>query len=154
MSVDAANAGFIRPPLIFLFAVVAGLVLNQMWPLQSDLSDVTKLLSILVFASGIVVFGLARKEFLAAATPIAGSRPATELVTSGVFRFSRNPIYVSFILLYSSVFFWTQILWLLLTLLFPLAVVDRIVIPREEKYMQSKFGGEYLNYRATVRRWL
>jgi len=154
MSDDAANAGFVRPPLIFLFAIMIGLVLNQPWPLQSHLSDVTKIISILVSGSGILIFISARKAFRAAATPISGSQPATELVTSGVFKFSRNPIYVSFVLLYLAVFFWTQILWLLLTLLFPLIVIDRVVVPREEKYMQSKFGRDYSNYRATVRRWL
>jgi protein-S-isoprenylcysteine O-methyltransferase Ste14 len=89
-----------------------------------------------------------------AGTPVPGDRPTTAVVRSGPYRFSRNPIYLAFSLLHVGVAFWVNSLWLLLTLAPAVALMSLVVIPREERYLESRFPAEYLPYKAAVRRWL
>jgi protein-S-isoprenylcysteine O-methyltransferase Ste14 len=75
-------------------------------------------------------------------------------VTDGPFRYTRNPIYVALTLFYLGIGVVLNALWVLL-LIVPLIVVMQLgVITREERYLERKFGDEYLRYKARVRRWL
>jgi len=80
--------------------------------------------------------------------------PTTVIVSVGVYRLTRNPMYFSLAILYLGITCWVNSIWCLL-LLFPvLIVVNEGVIKREEKYLEKKFGDEYLKYKSTVRRWI
>ena len=72
----------------------------------------------------------------------------------GPYRWSRNPIYVSFSLLQLGIAFWVNSLWVLVTLLPAVAVMSFVVIPREEQYLETRFPSDYSAYRRFVRRWL
>lgn len=88
------------------------------------------------------------------ATNVEPWKPTTAIVSDGVFGFSRNPIYLSMTLLYIGIALLLDSLWLLL-LIFPLLMIVTFgVIVREEKYLETKFGAEYLDYKNRVRRWL
>src|SRR6185369_15692971 len=81
-------------------------------------------------------------------------RPTTAIVTSGVYRFTRNPMYLGMVLLYAAIAVAADSV-VALVLLVPLLVVIRYgVIAREERYLVAKFGDEYRRYQASVRRWL
>jgi len=88
-----------------------------------------------------------------AGTPVPGNRPTTTIVRTGPFRFSRNPIYLAFTLIQLGLAAWINSLWLLLTLLPALALME-VVIRREERYLEARFPSEYLPYKRTVRRWV
>jgi protein-S-isoprenylcysteine O-methyltransferase Ste14 len=75
-------------------------------------------------------------------------------VRTGPYRWSRNPIYLSFSLLQLGIAFWVNSLWLLVTLVPAVALVSFVVIPREERYLKTRFPSDYLTYTASVRRWL
>ncbi len=107
----------------------------------------------MLFGGGIV-FVLACREFQLAATPIPGNKPAAAVVGTGVFRISRNPIYLAFSSMHLAAVFWTQSLWLAASLVVALLFINRVVIPREESYMERKFGEEYTEYKKRVRCWL
>lgn len=81
-------------------------------------------------------------------------KPARSLVTSGPFRFSRNPVYLAMTLLYFGVALWLNTLWAVV--LFPVLLVIMLfgVIFREERYLLLRFGTKYLKYKVSVRRWL
>jgi protein-S-isoprenylcysteine O-methyltransferase Ste14 len=81
-------------------------------------------------------------------------KPTTAIVTSGPFRYSRNPLYVSLTLLYLGVSLLINSLWIVLLVIPLLGVIQRGVIAREEVYLERKFGEEYLNYKSRVRRWV
>ena len=81
-------------------------------------------------------------------------RPATALISAGPYRFSRNPLYVASALLYTGASLWFGALWTLTLLPFPLGILQFYVIAREERYLERRFGREYLDYKARVRRWL
>jgi len=111
----------------------------------------------LVLASVGLVFGLAGMvSFWRAKTTINPTRPTatSSLVTSGAFRFTRNPMYLS-LLLY--LFAWAAYLSNLLALLFvPMYVlyINEFQIKPEERVLSSLFGPEYAAYKERVRRWL
>lgn len=80
--------------------------------------------------------------------------PAKAIVTSGPFRFSRNPLYCSLTLLYLGLSAFLNTWWSLI-LLVPLLLVMHVgVVRREERYLERKFGEEYRRYRSSVRRYL
>jgi protein-S-isoprenylcysteine O-methyltransferase Ste14 len=81
-------------------------------------------------------------------------KPTTAIVTAGPFRYSRNPLYGSLTLLYLGVASLINALWIVLLVVPLLVVIQRGVIGREEAYLERKFGEEYLNYKARVRRWI
>jgi protein-S-isoprenylcysteine O-methyltransferase Ste14 len=75
-------------------------------------------------------------------------------VTGGPFRFTRNPLYLSMTLIYGGITALANALPAALLLPVVLHVTRRGVIEREERYLEGKFGDEYLNYKARVRRWI
>jgi len=72
----------------------------------------------------------------------------------GPYRFSRNPMYVSLCLIQPGIAAWTGNLWLLATLLPAILLIRFGVIAREERYLENKFGEQYLQYKHRVRRWM
>jgi protein-S-isoprenylcysteine O-methyltransferase Ste14 len=90
----------------------------------------------------------------AAGTNINPVLPATAIVTSGPFRFSRNPLYLSLTLLYLGLALSFNTWWGIVVLVPLLIVMHRGVVLREERYLDHKFGESYRQYRSTVRRYL
>jgi protein-S-isoprenylcysteine O-methyltransferase Ste14 len=76
------------------------------------------------------------------------------LITSGPYSFSRNPMYVSWISIYLSVFFISRSLWLLLLLVVAILITHFLVIIREERTLSLKFGDQFEEYCEKVRRYI
>lgn len=89
-----------------------------------------------------------------AKTALDPRKPTTEIVTSGVFQFSRNPIYFGMVLLCLGAGFLLDSLWFLALCVLLAVALQKGVIEPEETYLERKFGGKYLRYKANVRRWL
>jgi protein-S-isoprenylcysteine O-methyltransferase Ste14 len=90
----------------------------------------------------------------AAGTNINPALPATTIVTSGPFRYSRNPLYCALTLLYLGLTLAVNTWWGVV-LLFPLLIVMHTgVVLREERYLERKFGEPYRQYRSRVRRYM
>jgi protein-S-isoprenylcysteine O-methyltransferase Ste14 len=145
--------GLLRPPIVFLAAILLGIALNLAWPLHFIPSTV-RLLGPFVTLCAILLFALSLREFRAAGTSVRGTKRTTTIVRTGPYRFSRNPIYLSFILLLLGLAVWLNNLWLLLTLLPAIAFIAVLVVPREERFLERNFHDEYSSYKGTVRRWL
>jgi protein-S-isoprenylcysteine O-methyltransferase Ste14 len=105
-------------------------------------------------AVAVALFSYAVNKFQAAGTPVPARKPTTAIVRTGPYHFSRNPIYLAFSLLQLGIAIWVNSLWLIATLIAAVALMHYVVIPREEQYLERKFGAEYLDYKASVRRWL
>jgi protein-S-isoprenylcysteine O-methyltransferase Ste14 len=97
---------------------------------------------------------VAVRAFRNAGTNVETPKPATTLVTSGIYARSRNPMYVALALLFAGTAVLADSGWLALLLLPFLGVLRVGVIAREERYLERKFGEPYRAYRARVRRWL
>jgi protein-S-isoprenylcysteine O-methyltransferase Ste14 len=151
---DVPKLGVFRPPLIYLASIVAGLAFQWAWP-RPLLSDVeARPLGIALVVAAVLLFGYSVRLFRAAGTPVPARKPTTAIVRSGPYRFSRNPIYLAFSLLQLGIAIWVGSWWLVATLAAAVAIIHWVVIPREERYLETRFGAEYLGYKAAVRRWL
>jgi protein-S-isoprenylcysteine O-methyltransferase Ste14 len=147
------NPGLLRPPIIFLCAILLGIALSRAWPLHF-VSPGVRLLGPIVTACAVVLFLLSYREFRRAGTSVQGSKRSTVIVRTGPYRFSRNPIYLAFILFALGLSVWLNTLWLLVTLVPAVGIIAVVVIPREERFLERNFNGQYSSYKSSVRRWL
>ena len=152
---DTDNPGVIAPPpLIFAGALVAGLLLNRLRPTSFLPRALSRVLGWPLAVAGFL-FGLwGFREMRRAGTNVDPYHPTTAIVEAGPYRFTRNPLYVGMTLVYSGVSARANALPAVLLLPFVLHLVDRGVIKREERYLEAKFGDEYLRYKSRVRRWI
>ena len=93
-------------------------------------------------------------EFRRARTSFDVRKPSTSLITTGPFRFSRNPIYLAMTLLQLGIGIAVDGVWILAALVRALVAMHYGVIVREERYLERKFGDAYRGYKTSVRRWL
>lgn len=151
---DVANPGWLtRPPIVYLAALVAGGLLQLAWPLQLLPPTLSVVIGVPLVIAAIALFVSSVVKFRAAGTPVPGHQPTTAIVRAGPYRFSRNPIYLAFTLLQLGIAIWANNVWLLATLVVAVAVMQ-VVIRKEEAYLERKFGAQYLEYKASVRRWI
>ncbi len=142
------------PPILYAVAIGLGLWLERPlpWPLPGDALRVW--CGALLIGLAIALFGLCLRELRRHQTTINPHRAASNLVETGPFRFSRNPIYLSLTVLLVGVGMLAGSTWVLLMLLWVLPVMQRLVVAREEEHLRWRFGQEYADYCARVRRWL
>jgi protein-S-isoprenylcysteine O-methyltransferase Ste14 len=151
---DAANLGLVRPPVVYLLSIVLGALLGSVWPAPVLPARMAAPLGAVAIVVAVALFSWSVRTFRAAGTPVPGNASTTTIVRTGPYRISRNPIYVAFSLLNLGIAIWVDSLWALGTLFVAIGVMAVIVIPREERYLERKFGDGYLDYKRTVRRWL
>ena len=113
-----------------------------------------RVVSLPLIIGGLLLDGAAAGYFRRLGTAVEPWKPSTVLATGGLYRFSRNPIYLGFAITYVGLAIAMDSVFVLLLLIPCLLVVDRFVIQREERYLAARFGAEYEAYRARVRRWL
>jgi protein-S-isoprenylcysteine O-methyltransferase Ste14 len=94
------------------------------------------------------------RRFWASGTSVIPVKPTTALVTNGPYRFTRNPMYLGMLLLYTAVACWLEFVWPLLLSPVLVWLLGAQVIKREERYLERKYGDEYRRYQMQVRRWL
>jgi protein-S-isoprenylcysteine O-methyltransferase Ste14 len=143
-----------RPPLIYLAGLVTGLLLHAIRPIPFLPQRWAKLIGGLVIALAFVPGGMAAAAMRRAQTNLDPHQPTTVIVTGGPFRYTRNPIYLSFTLLFAGIATVVNSLTVLVPLPAVFVIMQRGVIEREEAYLERKFGAEYTQYKARVRRWL
>lgn len=116
--------------------------------------EVRRGVALTLIIGGLLLDGMAAGLFRRRGTAVEPWKPSTVLIHEGPYRFSRNPIYVGFTLAFIG-FAVGMDSPMALAFLFPcLIVVDRLVIAREERYLDAKFGEAWRAYARTVRRWL
>jgi protein-S-isoprenylcysteine O-methyltransferase Ste14 len=81
-------------------------------------------------------------------------KPATMVLTDGIYAYSRNPMYIGLIVFLIAASILLNNLWILILTPVFIAVMWKGVIDREERYLEEKFGSEYTDYKKRVRRWL
>ncbi len=141
------------PPPVFLAAVMAGAWgLDRVWRIQ--IGPAAPELGAMVAALAVALIGWAILVMLRAGIDPRPDKPDAAMVETGPFRFGRNPIYLGFLLIatgfalaYGTLFPWIGVVVLH-------GLLDRLVIAREEAYLEGRFGAGYLAYKARVRRWM
>jgi protein-S-isoprenylcysteine O-methyltransferase Ste14 len=144
----------VPPPFIFLGGLAVGFGLEALLPGSSVPAAVRWVLGGVLLVAGIALLASFNTSFSRKGTAVEPWKPTTAIVTTGPYRLTRNPAYLGMALVYAAIALLADALWVLAPLPVVLAVIDRAVIAREERYLERKFGREYLDYKATVRRWL
>ena len=150
------TAGVIAPPPLITFAALAiGFVLEWAVPLATlPAPDARRAAgTAIALIAALAPFDSFRR-FRRAGTHIEPNRETTALVTDGLYGVSRNPIYLSMLIGVVAVGLAAGSLWVIMMAAPLMAVLDRGVVRREERYLDRKFGEAYRSYRARVRRWV
>jgi len=142
------------PPLIYAVPMAVGILLHALFPMNLLPPVLANVVGGLSFILAVILAVLASRTMRQAGTNVNPSQPTTAIVSDGPFRFTRNPLYLSLTLLYSSISLLANALWPMLMLPIVLIIIERGVIAREERYLEDKFGEEYRHYKARVRRWI
>jgi protein-S-isoprenylcysteine O-methyltransferase Ste14 len=149
------KAGVVAPPpLIFLAGLVVGIVLDVLLPEGSLPWAIRWILGGVLALAGVALLLSFNTAFARKGTAVEPWKPTTAIVTTGPFRITRNPAYLGMALLYIGITLLADVPWALLVLPVVVVVIDRLVIAREERYLERKFGREYLDYKRDVRRWI
>jgi protein-S-isoprenylcysteine O-methyltransferase Ste14 len=151
---DVAHLGVVRPPLVFLTSLVTGLLIQLARPLSFLPGALAVPLGASLVVVAIALFSFSVAKFRSVGTPVPARKPTTVIVRTGPYRVSRNPIYLAFSLFQLGIAIWVNSLWLVATLIGAVALIHFVVIPEEERYLERRFGAEYLDYKGSVRRWL
>lgn len=141
---------FVPPPLIFLGLPLLGLTVDR----QPFTLNVQAVAAILLTGSGIVLIGLAIGLFRKSGTRPEPWQPASALVMAGIYRRTRNPMYLGMALISVAIGLAFNSLFALILSAIAILLVDRLVIAREEAYLTRRFRQSYVDYRGRVRRWL
>ncbi len=144
------------PPLIFVAGIVLGWLVDRLRPLPitGGPSMLRFALAFVCAVAWFLLFGAAWTVFRRERTTLIPNKPATALATTGIYSRTRNPMYISLAMLYIAVTLVLDTWWPFLLLPAVLAIIDRVVILREERYLSQKFPHLYDEYRRRVRRWL
>jgi protein-S-isoprenylcysteine O-methyltransferase Ste14 len=142
------------PPGIPLAALLASWVLGRIWPIDVVWPAWTRVAGVMLFLAPWLFAGWAIRTFRRHGTVVDPRGVVTTIVTTGPFRISRNPMYVTLVTSYVGAVLAFHLAWggVLLVPLF-LALHFGVILP-EERHLEAKFGDEYRAYRRRVRRWL
>jgi protein-S-isoprenylcysteine O-methyltransferase Ste14 len=144
----------VPPPLVYALALFAAWWLQARLPLSLDLGETTRPLGWGLIGIGLAGFAWALWAIWTRRTTVNPYKAASNLVTGGPFRYSRNPIYVSDWFVYAGATLLLKTAWPLLLAPGVYLVMRHWVIAHEEAHLVARFGADYLDYKARVRRWL
>ncbi len=155
MTVSKDHAGIKIPaPTLTIIHIIMAILLGWLVPLPIPAPMFIRWLGLGLAALGFVLGVLALIEFKRARTTSNPKKPTQSFVTSGIYRYTRNPIYLGFVLILIGLpinmgNYWGIVLvWPLITF------TNNMVIKHEEAYLEKKFKEQYAGYRSRVRRWL
>lgn len=143
-----------NPVLLVVIAIILALLMEWLVPLPFLPKSPSHIISVLVFLAGFAIASPAARRTMSAKTSPRPDRPTTALICSGTFRFTRNPIYLSMLFNLTGILIFLQNLWFVPILPFLIWLLTIWVILPEEKYLEGKFGQDYLDYKTRVHRWL
>ena len=150
---DAAGTS-LPPPLTYLIGLLLGIPLGLVIPVQFLPGGLGPIVGLPIAVVGLYVLPSAARAFSRNRTSVVPTEPTTKIVQEGPYSFSRNPIYLSFALIYLGIALAFSSFWAVVFLVPIMVFIDRGQIVREEKYLEKKFGDEYVQYKSRVRRWI
>ncbi len=144
----------IPPPLVFLVASLIGLWWDSPWFAGRATGTLALMAGGVVALTGIALAISATIGHRRAGTSVEPWHPTTALVTGGIYRFTRNPIYLGMAVAQLGLAICGASLGAAIMIIPAVIVIQTQVIVREERYLERKFGQDYIDYKARVRRWI
>jgi protein-S-isoprenylcysteine O-methyltransferase Ste14 len=144
----------VHPPIVALMFIVIAYFLGRFVPLPFAAPVILRYVGLAMTFLGFLLGIAAFMEFRKARTTLDPHGSARQLVTSGIYRFTRNPIYLGFLLMVIGLPLNSGLYWGLVMAPFHVLTMNRLIIQREEAYLERKFGKAYTGYTSRVRRWV
>jgi protein-S-isoprenylcysteine O-methyltransferase Ste14 len=144
----------IMPPTLMLIAMIAMLALHFLMPLAWIIPPFWNLTGLILIVSGLILNLSADKAFHTVRTTVKPFEESSSLVTNGVFRISRNPMYLGFVLILTGIAILLRTLSPYLVIVAFVAVIDMTFVRVEEQMLAEKFGASWKHYQSAVKRWL
>ena len=141
------------PPIFFIAGMLIGGAIHFFYPVHLLLSPYSIILAFLFLWASIPLIIFSLKAFFKVKTAFDARKTKTILVTTGIYKISRNPAYLSLVFFHMGISLLVNSLWILIMLAPIIFILQKYVIEREEKYLSEKFGSRYLAYKDQVRRW-
>jgi protein-S-isoprenylcysteine O-methyltransferase Ste14 len=155
MTESKDHAGIKIPaPILTIIHITMAILLGLLAPLPIPAPPFVIWLGLGLAALGFILGVLALIEFRRARTTSDPKRPTQNIVTSGIYRYTRNPIYLGFVFILIGLPLNMGIYWGFI-LVWPLVTfMNNMVIKHEEAYLEKKFKEQYTDYKSRVKRWL
>jgi len=144
----------ILPPVFLLLCVVAMIFSQIYFPIAQVVPWPIRSIALLPLVIGIGIAVLGKRQFAKEGTNLYTFSDPDKMITSGLYAYSRNPMYLGFVISAFSVAVFAGGLGPLVIALIHCVVVDRWYIGFEERRMADRFGDSYDDYKSRVRRWL
>lgn len=146
------------PPILFVAGFLVGWVIDRylyhLWlPATLTAESITERVGAFSLVGGLAIAFSGIVTFHTADTAIFPNRDASRLVTSGPYKFTRNPMYSGMAIAYLGISLMYSVGWAVLLLPLVLLALYRMVIAREERYLADAFGDQYREYQRNVGRW-
>jgi protein-S-isoprenylcysteine O-methyltransferase Ste14 len=149
------NAGVkVPPPICFFGFLMAGILIDSTWIGGSLAPPVFMIIGAVIAIPTFILLVISAKKHKSVGSNVEPWKPTTVLITDGVYKYTRNPIYVAMATVYIGLAIAAGSLMAIVLLPVCLTVIWYFVIAKEEAYLEDKFGDQYLSYKTKVRRWL
>jgi protein-S-isoprenylcysteine O-methyltransferase Ste14 len=146
---------FVHPPILALGFILLGVLLGKWIPILPTLANTPlRLAGLPIVLIGLLIGFSGLFQIRRANTTLNPHGSVTTVVTSGIYRFTRNPMYLGFMLMVIGFPLAKGTLWGLILAPFFILTMNRLVIEKEEAYLEKKFGEPYTSFKRRVRRWL
>ncbi|MHA2027862.1 MAG: methyltransferase family protein [Candidatus Kariarchaeaceae archaeon] len=142
------------PPFYFLVSLISGIILHFIYPIITFLRFPLNLLGILPIIFGLYMASSVNAAIVREGTTIVSDEKPTVFINTGVFRISRNPMYLGSVVLLMGVALLLGSLVAFLPSIALFLILDRKFIPVEERNLKKEFGEEFQKYSQRVRRWI
>ena len=142
------------PPFLYVAVFLVGLLLQRVLPVAPLPRAASRFVAAFLLAAGCGLIYWSMDLFRRAGTSPVPMRPATALVRSGPYRWTRNPMYLGLLLLYAGVALLFDVFWALVLIPLIPPLIGWLVIRREERYLEERFGDDYHRYKEQVGRWI
>lgn len=144
----------IHPPFVALFYIFIAMMIGRFVPMPFEIPTMVQNIGLGLTFIGFLLGVGAFLEFRRARTTLDPHGSVKTLVTGGIYKLTRNPIYLGFLLMVIGFPLTFGSLWGVVVAPFFIVTLSRLVIEKEEAYLEKKFKGEYTDYSSRVRRWL
>lgn len=148
--------GIVPPPIVFFALMLIGFICQGLFPLNFMINNWPSRLLIalpLFIASGLTAINaltIMKKN----STAVNFNNPTTKFIVAGSFRFTRNPLYLSLLLVMAGIAVVANSAWHLIAFIILFLFLNFGIVVLEEQYLENCFGKEYTQYKSRVRRWI
>jgi protein-S-isoprenylcysteine O-methyltransferase Ste14 len=145
---------FVHPPILALGFIILGYVLGKFLPIFPALVTTLKMTGYPIALIGFLIGMAGFLEIRRAKTTLDPHGTVTTVVRSGIYRFTRNPMYLGFVMMVIGIPLAYLSFWGVILAPFFVLSMNRLVIEKEEAYLEKKFGETYTSFKSGVKRWL